>query len=227
MNFEDIKKIFDEHKCKSDNYNFVGHIFIDIRRQYEQEAKSAGKDPNQSWNAWSGKNFQKIIEYAIETHLRESQYPLGLTSDANLTKSVLPADLERVRTNIEVFYDQYSVVPDADIILYDRRNGKVIAVLSCKSSLRERIAQAAYWKVKLQSSMRTKDILCYLVSTDNDEDFQGERKTRNRIIVEHGELDGAYILQDIPESEKVKNFRHIFPDLDAIFAAWFKGTSRE
>jgi len=203
MNFADVKKIYDQLKRENNDYNFVRDLFVNIREKFEQEARKAGKDPNQAWNSWSGQNFQRIIEYAVEAHIRESRYQVGMTSDSKLRKSTLPDHLEKVRANIEVMYEEHRVVPDADIILYDERNFQVIAVLSCKASLRERIAQAAYWKIKLQSSGRTRNILCYLISTDNDGDFIGEKKSRDRIIVEHGEIDGAYILRDIPESAKI------------------------
>ena len=51
-----------------------------------------------------------------------------------------------------------------------------------------------------------------MFSTDKDGDFSrtGEKISRNRIIVEFGELDGAWILRDIPESSKIKKFNHIF-----------------
>jgi hypothetical protein len=95
--------------------------------------------------------------------------------------------------------------------------------------LRERIAQAAYWKLKLQSFEKTRDILCYLVSTDNDGDFLRTENaiSRDRIIVEYGELDGAYIFRDIPESTKVKNFGSIFEDLTSIFKRWFSASKKK
>jgi len=66
--------------------------------------------------------------------------------------------------------------------------------------------------------------VCYLVSSDKDDDFKdvGKDISRNRIIVEFGELDGAYIFKEIPESKKVKHFNKIFDDLDSIFDKWFK-----
>ena len=64
----------------------------------------------------------------------------------------------------------------------------------------------------------------YLLSTDNDGDFLeiGENISRDRVIVEYGEIDRAYIFRDIPESDKVKNFSKIFDDLKVLFGKWFK-----
>ena len=224
MDFEDFKRIYDKRKASSEGFDFVKDIFKEVREEYEKQARAKGKDPNQSWNSWSGRAFQRLVTFTIEDFLRDSHYPVGITGDGQLRKEHLPDDLEQVKRNILVFYSNFGVVPDADIILYDKESLKVIAVLSCKASLRERIAQAGYWKIKLQSLTTTHSILCYLISTDNDEDFVriGKDISRDRIIVEYGELDGAYILRDVPESTKVKNYQHLFGDLDQIFKKWFK-----
>ncbi len=229
MDFEDLKALYNRRKREEQGYDFVRQIFIDIRQQYLKEARARRKDPNQSWNAWSGKSLQKLIEYAITDFIANCGYPVGVTNDDDLRKDRVPKELDAVRRNIIVFYAQFAVVPDADIILYDKQSLRVIAILSCKASLRERIAQAAYWKLKLQSFEKTRGILCYLVSTDNDGDFMqvGNDISRDRIIVEYGELDGAYIFRDIPESTKVKNFSSIFEDLISIFERWFRASRKK
>lgn len=225
MNFEDIKRIYDRRRQTEKKYNFVRDIFSDIRKQYLKEAAAAGKDANQSWNSWSGKAFQKLIEYAVADFTKISGFPVSITNDDELRKKRISAELDQVRRNIVVFYSQFAVVPDADIIIYDQKSLRVIAILSCKASLRERVAQAAYWKLKLQSFEGTQHILCYLISTDNDGDFlaDGAETSRDRIIVEYGELDGAYILRDVPESAKIKNFSSMFVDLTSLFKRWFDG----
>lgn len=225
MTFKEVKEIYQTKKqhIKTGDFGFVSNIFEEIHDEYIERAKKQGKDANQSWNSWSGKNFQKLISYIITDFIKNSIWKVGVTDDDTLRRNTLNEELDKVRRNIVVFYNQYAIVPDADIIIYDRNSYKVIAVLSCKASLRERIAQAAYWKIKLQSADVTRHILCYLVSSDKDKDFtrSGENISRNRIIVEFGELDGAYILKDIPESSKIKHFNKIFADLNGIFSNWF------
>lgn len=227
MKFDDIRSEYHIARDSQSDYHFVGKLFSNIKQKYLEEAKRLGKDPNQSWNSWSGHNLQKLITYIIEDYCSNSKYPIGITTDSTLRRKKLPATLEQVKRNILVLYAHFAVLPDADIILYDKGSLKVIAILSCKASLRERIAQAAYWKVKLHASENTRNILCYLISTDNDGDFAetGENTSRDRIIVEYGELDGAYILRDVPQSAKIKIFDSIFSDLDAIFETWYKNNA--
>lgn len=115
---------------------------------------------------------------------------------------------------------------------------EIVAIVSCKTSLRERIAQACYWKLKLLSSDVTKRIKVFLASTDNDKDFaidltnrkRIKGKTRNRIIAEY-ELDGVYILRDDFkeewESNKVKRYERIFDDLLEMFKKKSKTLQRK
>ncbi|MCK4339321.1 MAG: hypothetical protein KAW92_13085 [Candidatus Cloacimonetes bacterium] len=218
-----IKKRYYKLKKKNEGYDFIGKIFKEIEERYKSEAEKRGKNPQQSWNSWSGKALQNLITELLKEHIISSEYKVNLTSDDALRRKKLSKELDQVRRNIEVFYSKYSIVPDADIIVYSELDFKVICVFSCKASLRERVAQAAYWKIKLTQSDGTKNIFYYLVSTDKDKDFEIKKGelSRNRIIVEEGELDGAYILREIPESSRVKNFSNIFNDLNRIFEEWF------
>lgn len=224
MTFEKVREIYLLKKNGQVDLNFIRGIFDNIKEEYKKEKKKEGVDAGQSWNSWSGKALQYLIKFIVEDFIISLNHPLGVTDDGALRRKKLPADLDKVRRNIEIFYDSHSIVPDADIIIYDKSSYKVIAVLSCKASLRERVAQSAYWKLKFQLNDTTRDILCYLLSTDNDGDFVdiGDNISRDRIIVEYGEIDKAYIFRDIPESAKVKNFSKIFDDLRELFNEWFK-----
>ncbi len=223
IDFNYIKNRYYELKTKNEGYNFIGKIFKEVEEKYKIEAEERGKNPQQSWNSWSGKALQNLITELVKEHILNCHYQVNLTSDDALRVKKLNTELDQVRRNIEVFYSQYSIVPDADIIVYSNIDYKVICVFSCKASLRERVAQAAYWKIKLTQSNGTKNIFYYLVSTDKDKDFviKNGKISRNRIIVEEGELDGAYILREIHESSMVKNFSNIFNDLNRIFEEWF------
>jgi type II restriction enzyme len=223
MTFDAVLEIYQRHKRRSQDFNFVSTIFAQIRKRYLEDAQQRGKNPNQAWNSWSGHNLERLIAHIISDFIREAGFPVAITSDDQLRHKHIALELDEVRRKLLVFYEQYAIVPDADIILYDARTKDVIAILSCKASLRERVAQAAYWKIKLQSQAFTKNILYYLVSTDNDNDFKLKegQPQRDRIIVEFGELDGAYIFSDIPESAKIKQFDRIFDDLTTIFKHWF------
>jgi type II restriction enzyme len=201
------------------------------------------KDPEQSWHSFIGKKFEKIIFNAIkgyvETLKREYQgrYPelvgLSVLSDSDITSK---NKYRPIFKKLAVKYGDHYVLPDTDIVIanYSPENPKVLAVVSCKTSLRERIAQSCYWKLKLLSSRETEHVKIYLVIMDNDRDFDlnykrrrhYDGKSRNRLIAEY-ELDGVYIVrEDFKEeweSEKVKRYDKLFPDIERLI---LKSTSR-
>ena len=43
------------------------------------------------------------------------------------------------------------IMPDADFVVVDLSNSIVKAIISCKTNLRERLTETAYWKRELQS----------------------------------------------------------------------------
>jgi type II restriction enzyme len=65
---------------------------------------------------------------------------LERTNGNNLSK-----ELGLVKRNLTVDYGEFgSHLPDVDLIIYNPKTSKVIAVLSSKVTLRERIAQTGY-----------------------------------------------------------------------------------
>ncbi len=188
------------------------------------------KDPEQSWHSFIGKKFQELVFNTLKGYLKilKKKHPefdgLEVLSENEIKKNDI------LFRKLAVRYGDYLLLPDTDIVLvnYDFANpwnSKILAIISCKTSLRERIAQACYWKLKLLSSDVTKHIKVYLATTDNDDDFSLDSKrrkesyngmSRNRIIAEY-ELDGIYIMRDDFkdewESNKVKKYEKLLDDL--------------
>ena len=68
------------------------------------------------------------------------------------TKS-LSKELSLVRNNTLIHYNEYSFLPDGDLILYtynsDSEKVDVLCIISFKTSFRERFTETPYWKLKL------------------------------------------------------------------------------
>jgi|BEDMetMinimDraft_2_1075160.scaffolds.fasta_scaffold00850_2 hypothetical protein len=203
--------------------------WLEIRKMKEMYVRRYSE---QSWHSFIGSKFEEIIYSIIKGYLsrKKSEDPVFNGLDV-LTENEVKLD-DILMRKLAVRYGEFLLLPDADIIIVDYNleepwKSEILAILSCKTSLRERIAQACYWKLKLLSSDTTKNVHVFLVTTDNDNDFsikdQKERysgKHRNRIIAEY-ELDGIYILrEDFPEewgSNKVKRYEEMFEDIIKIF----------
>jgi len=233
MNFEDLKNIYDEKRKRhgENAYLHISEIFEEAREEYKQQylaSKKAQKliaqgktpDAEQSWKGFKGKNFERLIFYIISSELKTEN--IECIPGVWLSRKRLSPELSKVHRNLIIRYGKYSLLPDADLVIYDKSTFDVKAIISCKITLRERIAQTAYWKLKLASDPATMHIKGYFVTTDEDGDLiKGLDSSlrvsaaRNRIIVEH-EIDGTYTLRKAAESDRVKMFGKFIDDLRAL-----------
>lgn len=232
---EEIKRKFEEIEKKLGN----GEITLpeayqkmeELKKEYFKVKETQNKNAEQSWHSFIGNKFQKLVYNTLKGYVKQlkEKYPddpeirnLCVLSESDIKKN------EVIFRKLAVRYGDYLLLPDTDIVIatvdYARPwNSEILAIVSCKTSLRERIAQACYWKLKLMQSDLTKHINVYLASTDKDKDFDinmeknpYDGRSRNRIIAEY-ELDGIYIMRDDFkdewESEKVKKYEKIVDDL--------------
>ncbi|PIW40484.1 MAG: DNA modification methylase [Chloroflexi bacterium CG_4_10_14_0_8_um_filter_46_9] len=219
--YEQKKKIYGDKA-----YLHVSEIFEEAREHYKNEylsgpraakLRAQGKTPDaeQSWKAFKGKNFEKVIWHMIDKELQSIN--LRAIPGNQLERKRLSPELSKVYRNLLIRYGQWALLPDVDLVIYEPATCSVIGIVSCKITLRERIAQTAYWKLKLLNDPLTMHIKGYFITTDEDGDLVAgiANPSRNRIIVEH-ELDGTYTLREVAESEKVKAFPKFIADLRKI-----------
>lgn len=181
-----------------------------------------------SWNAYIGNRFQEIIHAILKGYIKKLREENSELKGLEVLTASEVKDHPIIMRKLSVQYGEFCLLPDVDsaIVWFDIEQpweSEIMAIASCKTSLRERIAQACYWKLKLVSSDIQKGIRVFLATADHDDDFSLKDargrlngKSRDRIISEH-ELDGIYILKENFqinwESDKVKRFEHIFNDI--------------
>lgn len=199
----------------------------ELKKKYVNQA--GFKSAEQSWHSFIGRKFQTLVHLTIKKFIEKTKKSCSsLKGLSILTESEVKQD-EILCRKLSIRYGSYFLLPDVDSVIVNvvdsnKWKSEIIAIISCKTSLRERIAQACYWKLKLISSDVTRNIKLFLATVDNDKDFtidthKRERfdgKSRNRIIAEF-ELDGVYILRDDFreewQNEKIKLYDKIFNDL--------------
>ena len=74
------------------------------------------------------------------------------------------------------------IFPDVDILIIEKQTNSVIAILSCKTSLRERLTETAFWKRELEKTRDMTEIKLVFVTTDKDNELRTET---NRYILLH------------------------------------------
>jgi type II restriction enzyme len=222
MTFKDLIKLYEEKKKKfgSEAYKHISELLREAKEIHKRDwakTPTPHKDHEQSWRAFKGKNLEKLIMYIIKDEIES----LGLklvegntlerTNSANLSK-----ELNQVKRNLLVDYGEFGAhLPDVDIIIYHPKTLKVIAVISSKVTLRERIAQTGYWKIKLSQDPVTKDIKVFFVTPDEDGTLRYKKPTKKGRAIVEVDTDGSYVMSEVEveESKKVKMFDKFIEDL--------------
>lgn len=221
MTYKDIISIYENKKkiYKKDTYKYISSLLKEIKEIHRQDALSRGiTDTEQSWRAFKGKNLEKLIEHIIKDEIEKLNLSIINGNILEHNKYSDNNELDLLKRNLAIDYGEFGMhLPDVDIIIYEPNKSKIIAVLSVKVTLRERIAQTGYWKLKLMNSNITKDIKVFFITLDEDDIFSKKPAKKGRAIVEV-DTDGCYILteNEFEKSSKVKLFSEFINDLKKL-----------
>jgi len=222
MTFEDLIKLYEEKKKKfgAKAYKHISELLREAKEAHKMDwtkAPTPDKDHEQSWRAFKGKNLEKLIMYIIKDEVESLGLKLVEGNTLERTNSTnLPKELSQVKRNLLVDYGEFGAhLPDVDIIVYNPTNLKVIAGISSKVTLRERIAQTGYWKIKLSQDPVTKDVKMLFITPDEDGTLRFRKPTKKGRAIVEVDTDGSYVMSEIEveESEKVKMFDKFIEDL--------------
>lgn len=211
-----------ENMKRKHGANAYRHISSLLKRAKKRHrAEFQGNDHEQSWRSFKGKSVEKLILHIITDSVESLRLrvingnQLERTNETNLSPT-----LSKVKRNLVVDYGKCGYqLPDVDLIIYKPRTCKIVAVVSSKVTLRERVAQTGYWKLKLQAQSLTKHIKVYFMTLDEDGTLTRVSRPvkKGRAIVET-DTDGVYVLseEDIEETRKVKMFYRFIDNLKKI-----------
>ena len=162
---------------------------------------------------------QNLSKSQLTCHKLNIEPLLEVVNGNQLEARRLSQTLDAVKRNVLINFGEFGMrLPDADIVVYEPENLRVLAIISSKTSLAERVAQTGYWKLKLLESENTAHIKVYLITPDRGKKLtRSHPATKSRVIAEV-ELDGTYVLttEDLEESDKVKLFEHFIDDLKQV-----------
>ena len=223
MKFEDLKDLYLKKKEQlgAETYMHISELLKEAKEIHKQDwlrHPTPDGDHEQSWRAFKGKNLEKLVQYIITDEVEE--LGLKVVNGNQLERTTnLSKELSQVKRNLAIDYGEFGLhLPDVDIIIYNPLNCKVLAVISSKVTLRERIAQTGYWKLKLLQDETTKHIKVYFITPDEDGTLTIRKPTKKGRAIVEVDLDGSYVLTDekIEESNKVKLFEHFIDDLKRL-----------
>lgn len=223
MKFSDLINLYKslENKYGIEAYKHLSKLFEEAKNIHKKDwdkHPTPYKDHEQSWRAFKGKNFEKLLQFIIKDEVEK--LGLKVVNGNQLEKSLkLSKELSLVKRNIAIDYGEFGLhLPDVDIIIYNPENSKVIALISSKVTLRERIAQTGYWKLKLSQDEATSHIKVYFITPDEDGTLTYKKPPKKGRAIVEIDLDGSYVLTEGPleESEKVKLFENFIDDLKGL-----------
>ena len=224
MDFEDIVSIYNKYKRAYGKgaYRKISQILTEAKTIHKRDFRKVrpSGDHEQSWRAFKGKNLEKLIIYIIVDEVRGlgleviNGNSLERTDDGNLT-----AQLERVKRNLVVDYGEFGMhLPDVDLVVFKPKTSEVVAVLSSKVTLRERVAQTGYWKFKLKEGKLTNKIKVFFLTLDEDGTLTRKKPSKKGRAIVEADLDGTYVMTEanIVESDKVKLLDKFIDDLKKL-----------
>ena len=228
MKFEDLLKLYKKKKEQygAEVFKHVSALLKEAKELHKKDwlkSPTPNKDHEESWRAFKGKNLEKLVLYIIKDEVEKLGLKAveGNTLERTNSKN-LPEELSRVKRNLLIDYGEFgSHLPDVDIVIYDPKNCRVIAVISSKVTLRERIAQTGYWKIKLSQDKITKHIKVFFITPDEDKTLSTRRPAKKGRAIVEVDTDGSYIMneEEIEESHKVKKFDKFLTDLKNLIYA--------
>lgn len=228
MKFQDLIKLYEKKKVQrgAEAFRYISQLLQEAKELHKKDwlkSPTPNKDHEQSWRAFKGKNLEKLVVYIIKDEVES----LGLkvvegntlerTSSNNLSE-----ELNRVKRNLLVDYGEFGAhLPDVDIIIYDPKTSEIIAVISSKVTLRERIAQTGYWKIKLSQDKVTRHVKVFFVTPDEDRTLSIRKPAKKGRAIVEIDTDGSYVMSEdeIEESNKVKKFDKFLIDLKNLIYA--------
>ena len=228
MKFQDLIKLYEKKKeqYKADAFRYISELLREAKELHKkdwQKSPTPNKDHEQSWRAFKGKNLEKLVIYIIKDEVESLGLKIveGNTLERKNSNN-LSEELNRVKRNLLIDYGEFgSHLPDVDIIIYEPKTREVIAVLSSKVTLRERIAQTGYWKIKLSQDKITKRIKVFFVTPDEDKTLSIRKPAKKGRAIVEVDTDGSYVMseEEIEESNKVKKFDKFLLDLKNLIYA--------
>lgn len=194
---EKIDSVIREH---TKNPNNSVYSLMDAKEEFVSWVQShyPYKNGNQVWRSVSG------------TYLEEATAKLAQQSTCDaVTVSKESETPTHILEQLEI--GELDVSPDTDIVIHN--NDKPLGVISCKTTLRERVGQTAFWK--LASERFNMDIPYYLVTTDQDGELTDGRKW---VTVIDEFLDKAFVADTARTeySESIRPLDELATEVDKI-----------
>jgi len=225
MKIKDLIELYEEKRKTygPDVYKRISELFEKAKQLHHKDwlkHPTKMKDHEQSWRAWKGKNLEKLVLHMLKKEIE--LLGLRIVEGNKLERTTgqnLSFELGSVKRNLLVDFGEFgSYLPDVDLVVYTPKTFDILAVISSKVTLRERIAQTGYWKIKLSRDEVTKHIKVFFITPDEDNTLSVKKPAKKGRAIVEVDTDGSYVMSQnlVEESNKVKMFDKFIDDLKKL-----------
>jgi type II restriction enzyme len=169
----------------------------EVQNEYisEMEETNPEKNAEQSWRSKSGDFLEIFVKESVDDKLEDIKISL---------EKEIPKE---IKEKLELDFSGKKKLPDLDLVVH--KESEPIAIISCKTTTRERVSQTLFWKLALEK--KNVDINFYLVTTDSDEELAPGRKWRP--IIEEV-MDNTFLVkEEFENSEGMKPYPELLDEL--------------
>ena len=178
--FIDFYRKMNQASSHEVNYQLIPPLLERARKQHKKDF--SGKDFEQSWRSVKGRGLEKLLGYLIGLECQKVR--LELVEGSGKLSQLLKIDFAQYGHHL----------PDVDLCVYDPQTKRVLAVLSVKTSLRERATQTGYWYNKLKTNKSTEHIKVFFITPNSDDILQSNKEPSKQRAVIESDTDGIFII---------------------------------
>ena len=221
MDIEELKELYavKQQEYGVDAYRHISELLNEAKAIHKEawEKENPNGNHGQSWNAIKGHRLELLIRHIIAEQIQ--LLGLKIIEGRELIKQTikLTNELQQAKRNLVIDYGEFGMhLPDADLIIYNPENYQDIIIVSIKSTMRDRVAQTGYWKLKLMQSPLTEKTLVYFITLDEDGDLNRTKSYRKPRAIVEVDTDSCYVLTEntIEISDNVKTFDRFINDVE-------------
>ncbi|MDE2750312.1 MAG: BsaWI family type II restriction enzyme [Chloroflexota bacterium] len=162
-------------------FDFIPELLKIAREEHKIDFPFDSKNFEQSWRVVKGKGLEKILELMLKRQICATDLEILRLSDIG----------EKLKIDFGEYGNHY---PDVDLVVYQPRRNRILAILSIKASLRERATQTAYWRLKLRDYSHTRNVKVYLLTPNSDDILRNNHDPIKQRAVLETDIDGIYIV---------------------------------
>lgn len=201
-----LEKKYEELVKKGYNGNYLkalenfDRIAENRLRNILQKFYPSQRSRDQAWKTCKG----SLYEYAVFKHIKQT-----IISDRKLKDNfIVLMGKNALQTHKDqiVIKNWTEIFPDIDILLLqkiDNFYGVVKVIISCKTSLRERLTETAFWKRELEITRKGMDIKLVFITTDKDNELKIDT---NRYVLLHV-MDCTFVTDPEKYEELIDSYR--------------------